>query len=669
MKITLPAYAVANESFILSNSSSCRRNLEVFATAINNRESWSMKMLDSSGIPKPGFYYGNKFWLGVKSQCLSLHNNYVENNYPPFEVNYFAAYFYYDLETTKNNVLTLGLCLPNICTNDELSLILRKIFNERNLMMSDIYEVDYTFLRVSDLKTNYHYLLNWKSIIIELIIFFTILMMIFGSIYDVRRRKGMKKLNSSNAVLTYNNDSPRNLVITNNNISNDLNKQKQNIFGEIVLCFSVYTNTKLLLNTKKGSDSSLKSIHGIKFIAMVFVIFFHTKQYTDCSADNTYYYTKGTTNLLVEIIDRSSQAVNVFFFLSGFLIVYNLYSREIKNKLNGKEPTKPTLSSLFEALYKRYLRLTPAYMMTMGITYICFSHFDDVSQLFIPTNVKFHHSLIYGGSKENCDNYWWTHLLYINNLFNFNEMCITWGWYLANDMQFFIIGYIITTYSVVYFYSSAAFWTILMVSTTIVSGYVSYSRDYFLSQFISMSEEDLMYKLPWMRIGPYLIGMAVAYYLIQMKDKINLNKINIWILWILAPTALIGSIWFHKTEFSILEMAFYVAVFRSIWGLSIGWIVFASVTGYGGFVNTFLSREIFVVLGRLTYCAYLVNPTIVFLSYFDADEAIHADIMLQLPMFLGIVVLTFFGAFIFYLMFETPYISLLRVLTTKSKYK
>lgn len=81
-------------------------------------------MLDSSGEPKPGFIYGNNYWLGTRSQCYDSsnrsplmleeevkHNNSkfrnVKEEFPPFEVHYFVAYF------THNSTLQYHVRLPN----------------------------------------------------------------------------------------------------------------------------------------------------------------------------------------------------------------------------------------------------------------------------------------------------------------------------------------------------------------------------------------------------------------------------------------------------------------------------------------------------------------------------------------------------------------------------
>ena len=39
-----------------------------------------------------------------------------------------------------------------------------------------------------------------------------------------------------------------------------------------------------------------------------------------------------------------------------------------------------------------------------------------------------------------CAETWWMNLLYINNYLSMNNICMIWSWYLAVDMQLFIVG-------------------------------------------------------------------------------------------------------------------------------------------------------------------------------------------------------------------------------------
>jgi len=56
-------------------------------------------------------------------------------------------------------------------------------------------------------------------------------------------------------------------------------------------------------------------------------------------------------------------------------------------------------------------RLTPAYIMVLGISQLSSAWFDKTSQFYV-----------YERSHETCAKYWWRNVLYINNFFDINTM-------------------------------------------------------------------------------------------------------------------------------------------------------------------------------------------------------------------------------------------------------
>lgn len=48
LKSTIPAYTVAVESYILDNSSVCRKQLDIFRVAVDNKELWSLLSKEKS---------------------------------------------------------------------------------------------------------------------------------------------------------------------------------------------------------------------------------------------------------------------------------------------------------------------------------------------------------------------------------------------------------------------------------------------------------------------------------------------------------------------------------------------------------------------------------------------------------------------------------------------
>jgi len=53
---------------------------------------------------------------------------------------------------------------------------------------------------------------------------------------------------------------------------------QENIIGEILICFSVYTNTKEIFRTKLDTGT-ISTLHGVRFLGMCCIIMSHTVIY------------------------------------------------------------------------------------------------------------------------------------------------------------------------------------------------------------------------------------------------------------------------------------------------------------------------------------------------------------------------------------------------------
>lgn len=59
------------------------------------------------------------------------------------------------------------------------------------------------------------------------------------------------------------------------------------------------------------------------------------------------------------------------------------------------------------------------------------------------------------------------------------------------------------------------------------------------------------------------------------------------------------------------------------WGVAVAWVAVSCCSGHGGLVNSALSYRGLLPLSRLTYCAYLVHPTIMMYTSFLLDGPYH----------------------------------------------
>ncbi|PRD20667.1 UNVERIFIED_CONTAM: nrf-6 [Trichonephila clavipes] len=75
-----------------------------------------------------------------------------------------------------------------------------------------------------------------------------------------------------------------------------------------------------------------------------------------------------------------------------------------------------------------FIRLTPVYMMFLA--------FYTTLMAYLGSGPLWN----YKETDPNCQTYWWWNLLYFNNFLTAANQCIPWSWYLANDMQFYVLS-------------------------------------------------------------------------------------------------------------------------------------------------------------------------------------------------------------------------------------
>lgn len=127
-----------------------------------------------------------------------------------------------------------------------------------------------------------------------------------------------------------------------------------------------------------------------------------------------------------------------------------------------------------------------------------------------------------------------------------------------------------------------------------------------------MGQQKLWYTGAQARSGPYFVGIIFAYFMHNSRDKkITIPFIWVCIGWLTCFVSIAAMIFGpmnivnpDKEENSI-GAGLYSAITRPLWGVAIGWIIFACHRGYGGFVNLFLSHAYWQPLARLSYAMYL----------------------------------------------------------------
>ncbi|GFY71975.1 nose resistant to fluoxetine protein 6 [Trichonephila inaurata madagascariensis] len=340
-------------------------------------------------------------------------------------------------------------------------------------------------------------------------------------------------------------------------------------------CFCLFSNTAKILDTSTTANT-FSCIHGIRFFSMAWVILGHTYIHNTNIIGNYMDLLHSIDNLPFQTVTQGTFSVDSFFLISGFLLCY-LFLEE-SDKRNGK-------INLFVLCLHRFVRLTPVYMLLIAFNTLVFKYTGS--------------GPFWGDDSDigSCKQYWWWNLLYINNFLPLESMCITWTWYLADDMQFFLVGIIlmsilgrwpvvgltigitllfgswIVTWCISYYYDLVP----LFVGITTATDYETYKNRLVLAW-------NLIYSKPYCRCGPYIIGILLAYIMYQNRNK-NWNM-KLWLKclgWCCGSFCSLSVVFgmYHVQENATL-FHFYSAFSRSAFSLGVAWVIFCCLSGNGG---------------------------------------------------------------------------------------
>ncbi|KAG5678861.1 hypothetical protein PVAND_008492 [Polypedilum vanderplanki] len=332
----------------------------------------------------------------------------------------------------------------------------------------------------------------------------------------------------------------------------------------------------------------------------------------------------------------------------------NATEHESDRKFNWREMKKFNIPKLY---LHRFLRVTPVLAILILIA---------LSIMKFMGSGPYFNFFLFGTTVSQCQDYYWTALLHIQNYYNPRDVCISSSWYLSVDYQLVLLSPLILYPA--YYFGWKFLWTLptyiigIQIWTFIAAlenGYKPIRR--FMTYEANQKSRDEFYFPTHIRCGPWLIGIILGYIFYKLKNrKISINKYLNTSMWILSigtiVAILLGIFGLQSVEYSDNKIAhaLFFALQRNSWGLAIAWIVFSCEMGYGSVIRKFLELPIWIPLGRMSLSFYLVHVLYFTLHVGSSRVPTNFDDFQMMHLFAGDIIVTTMLATLLWLTFEEP---------------
>ena len=637
---------------VRSNSSKCSQELHNFCKnlTVEDRAAY----YDSFGKVGAGILTGNVVYLGYYDQCIDIGNtdfcrfpfNITVSTASPKTINNQLINTTMSFTAPAGAPFEFAMCFPSSCTAEEFYHL---FFGADDIVYSQTFTdngtdnvTTYYTINVTVPVTHNEPMCPWKdlkwtpsSIIMLTICILFVVLVIIGTLADVlmwfisdilptvnvEMKAPATLIDSTSCSVKDSVDEAEPLINTKARmqVKRGFATTRWGVFlKDLILAFSLYKTMPAIMSTHQPPNA-ITSINGIRVISMFWVILGHTYLWgLDYGVTANVEEAVATVpeRFFFQPVNNAFLSVDTFFVLSGLLLSY-LSIREMERR-KGKFP--------FAFFYiHRVLRLSPAYYFAVFFSFKVLPYIGSGPLWHLPDVAR-------------CEKYWWTNILYINNFYptTFADQCYGVTWYLANDMQFFIVSpiFLILLYR---------FWKIGLATIVgtmlasiavigILAGIKNPNANLLIGQLSDNGEGATslgdfafsnIYEKPYCRINAYLVGIVLGF-VFYKKFRV---KPNFWMhtwfytgLWVVA-TVLSATIAFgqYKTwndhPFTKTENVMYFMFSRTVFSIGIALMIYACHNGFGGIINSFLSWSFWVPPSRLTFMAYLSHPMILTLMY------------------------------------------------------
>ncbi|OTF70756.1 hypothetical protein BLA29_007079 [Euroglyphus maynei] len=252
--------------------------------------------------------------------------------------------------------------------------------------------------------------------------------------------------------------------------------------------------------------------------------------------------------------------------------------------------------------------------------------------------------------------------------------CLSHSWYSAVDMQFFLISPLLVLLLIRKRWLGMSLMLIILFGSILITAILTYINSYpavpYFNNQVELNTLNSYYKhvyiKPYCRIGPYMIGLLLAYGMMTTRRDVRLSRNALIAGWIFTASATFGIVMCMLPANNGLipakfAAAMYSSLSRNLFTMGLAWITFVSITDQGGCVQTLFSLRFWIPLSRLAYCAYLINPIIIAIFYGSRNQTFEYTPYLLLYFTISNIIVTYLASLLIALFIEYPLITISKI--------
>ncbi|XP_065345013.1 nose resistant to fluoxetine protein 6-like [Cloeon dipterum] len=637
------ARVVINDIASLIEEENCRSDLLTLADGIDKLDLWAMKMIDANGKWNPAFLLGNIKSLGSYEECVSIQQSkpYIKGKYCLANVHLssndeqidslleIATQKRRNREITMNRTNTpvpdllpsmaliqFGICVPSTCSIADVQKAFSYIISKEKSANGEA-QIESCYTNgAAPLSSGDLAFIGCVAIIVGLVFLSSVIESNFGV------------------------------------------KEDAGFAYSCLMAFSLPTNWRKLFFIS-NHPGALKSLDGIRVLSTLWVVAGHKIIFTLQEPwANKNFQVESLQKLANMPFINNMPSVDTFFLMSGMLRSYNLLKEFQGNRFR-----------FFSDFARRYLRLTPVYALVIAFYATLLTR--------LGSGPRWEKFVTEPG--EACAVNWKNNLLYINSYVHSNKHCMIQTWYLASDMQLFLVSPLVVY--ALWKKPVAGKWILFLMAAIPIcfTAWYTYSYEVLPTYLLNNSDEKLIsyqrdvHITTHHRMAPYVVGLALGYILYSKNRNFHLSPLRALFGWLMSLSTLyfvvFGAINIvqYDHEYDPVESTFYASLHRISWAFAVGWLIFACNNENGGWITKILSLNVFQPLSKISYCIYLSHYVILMVGTARIKTPLFADDYALIHSLAGDFIISFAVATVLYLSVEAPLFEITRLIFATSK--